>query len=308
MRAIVVRSFGGPEVLEAAEVPDPEPGPGQVRIRVTAAAVNPVDALTRSGALPLGDRPAVGLGWDAAGVVDAVGPGAAGFAAGDEVIGLRDRLDVPAGAYAELLVLDAASAAPAPPGLDAAAAATLPLNALTAAQALDLLDLPPGASLLVTGAAGAVGGYAVELAARRGLRVVAAAGAADEEVVRRFGAEWFVPRGAHLGDAVRALVPGGADGALDAAMLGARTLDAVRSGGAFVPVNAGPSVPPPLRGIRVAPVWIRADGARLAELADLAARGRLTPRVAAVLPLADAAEAHARLAKGGLRGRLVLAP
>ncbi|WP_067825599.1 NADP-dependent oxidoreductase [Actinomadura kijaniata] len=314
MRAVVVRSFGGPEALEVVEVPEPVPGPGQVRIRVAAAAVNPVDALTRSGLmtefgeLAAGSRPAYGIGWDAAGTVDAVGEGVTRFAVGDQVIGARDRLDTALGAYAEAVVLDADAVAAAPRGVDAAHAATLPLNGLTAWQALDLLDLPAGATLLVTGAAGAVGGYAVELAAHRGLRVVAQAGAADEELVRGMGAELFVPRGEHVGDAVRALVPGGVDGALDAALLGAGALDAVRNRGAFVAVNGGPVVPSPLRGTRVQNVWAAGDAAQLGELSALVDAGRLTPRVARTLPLEGAAEAHALLAKGGLRGRIVLVP
>ncbi|MFD0684078.1 NADP-dependent oxidoreductase [Actinomadura fibrosa] len=322
MRAIIVRAPGEPEALETVEVDEPVPGPRQVRIRVAAAAVNPVDAVTRSGALaaaglmpafgpgdggPAG-RETIGIGWDVAGTVDAVGPGTTRLVSGDEVIGLRDRLDVPLGAYADALVLDEDAVARAPRSLDAAHAATLPLNGLTAFQALDLLDLPAGASVLVTGAAGAVGGYAVELAAHRGLRVVASASAADEDLVRGFGAELFVPRGAHLGDAVRALVPGGVDSAVDTALLSITALDAVRNGGGFVAVSGGPAVPTPLRGIRVHNVWISADAAQLGHLAVLADAGHLTPRVAATLPLEQAVEAHRRLEKGGLRGRLVLIP
>ncbi|HEY0573180.1 MAG TPA: alcohol dehydrogenase catalytic domain-containing protein, partial [Pseudonocardia sp.] len=244
MRAVVVRSYGGPEALEVTEVPVPAPGPGQVRIRVQAAAVNPVDVFVRSGmAIQVGLLPArdsVGMGWDVAGVVDEVGPGA-GFAEGDRVIGLADRLDVPTAGYADYLVLDADAVAAAPSGVAPEAAATLPLNALTAAQALDLLGLRPGQPLLVTGAAGAVGGYAVQLAAAAGLRVVATASAGDESLVRGFGAELFVPRAAEptapgpgtLAARVRALVPGGVHGVLDAAVLGLPALDALRGGGAF---------------------------------------------------------------------------
>ncbi|TYB49177.1 NADP-dependent oxidoreductase [Actinomadura chibensis] len=315
MRAIIVRTPGGPAALEVADVPEPVPGPGQVRIRVAAAAVNPVDAATRSGALadaglmpPVGERAATGIGWDVAGTVDAVGGGVTGFAAGDRVIGVRDRLDVPVGTYAEAVVLDAAAVAHAPRSASAAEAATIPLNGLTALQALARLGVPPGGTLLVTGAAGAVGGYAVELAARRGVRVVATASAADEALVRGLGAAEFVPRGAHLGDAVRALVPGGVDGALDAAPLSVRALDAVRNGGAFAAVIGGPATPPPLRGITVHNVWIRADAGGLAQLADLADAGHLTLRVADELPLTEAVKAHERLAAGGLRGRLVLVP
>ncbi|MEW2626039.1 zinc-binding dehydrogenase [Streptomyces sp. NPDC048106] len=184
------------------------------------------------------------------------------------------------------------------------AAATLPLNSLTALQALDLLDLTAGDTVLVTGAAGAVGGFAVELAARRGLRVIAQAGAADEEFVRSLGAEWIVSRDASdLALDVRRLVPGGTDGALDTAGLEMRALAAVRTRGAYVTVVGG-SAPLPLRGIRVHQQWISSDGAALAELAAM----DLTLRVADILPLERAAEAHDRLAAGNIRGRLVLVP
>ncbi|KDN19577.1 NADP-dependent oxidoreductase [Amycolatopsis rifamycinica] len=307
MRAVVVRRFGGPEVLEFAEVPVPEPGPGQVRIRVAAAAVNPVDLATRSGVLgPAGvvpPREVLGLGWDVAGSVDDAGD--TGFRAGDAVIGLRDRIATPLGAYAEQIVLDASAVAPAPAGVSPFEAATLPLNALTAAQALDLVETT--GTVLVTGAAGAVGGYAVALAHARKLRVVAVASEADEAQVRSFGADEFVPRGPSLGDRVRAVVPGGVDAALDTALLGLDALDAVRGGGEFVAFAAG-AAPLGLRGIRVRSVWIRADGERLAGLARLVENGTLPVRVAGVLPLTEAAAAHERLAAGGLRGRLVLTP
>ncbi len=307
-RAVTARGYGGPEVLESVTVPLPEPGPGQVRIRVEAATVNPVDLATRSGALVAAGlmtaRAHTGIGWDAAGVVDHLGPGVTAFTPGQRVIGLRDLLDVSLGAYAGHLVLDATAVAPAPPGVSAAAAATLPLNGLTALQALDLLGLGAGDTVLVTGAAGAVGGFAVELAARRGLRVVAQAGDADEEFARGLGAEWVVGRDApDLAAAVRQVVPGGVDGALDTAGLAVRALAAVRTRGAYATVVGG-SAPLPLRGIRVHQQWISADGAALAELAAM----DLTLRVADVLPLERAAEAHRRLAAGALRGRLVLAP
>ncbi|MFD8561393.1 NADP-dependent oxidoreductase [Streptosporangium canum] len=311
MRAVVVRSFGGPEALEIEEVPVPGTGAGQVRIRVEAAGVNPVDVAVRTGLLVeagLVERREVhGIGWDVAGVIEEVGAGVTGFAPGDRVIGLADRLDLPLGAYAEQIVLDAGAVAPAPARATPAQAATLPLNGLTADQALDLAGLTEGQTLLVTGAAGGLGGYAVELAVTRGLRVVAVAGAGDEELVRSLGAEFFVPRDAELGSAVRELVPGGTHGAIDAAVIGTAALTAVRNGGSLVAVLGG-AAPVPLRGTRVSNVWIRADGARLAELARLADEGRLTLRVADALPLAEAAAAHERFTAGGLRGRLVLLP
>ncbi|WAL66388.1 NADP-dependent oxidoreductase [Amycolatopsis cynarae] len=306
MRAVIVREFGGPEALEIAEVPSPEPGPGQVRIRVAAAALNPVDEQTRAGALAglHGPMPQVGIGWDVAGVIDGLGEGVTGFAPGDSVIGLRDRLAEPLGSHAEQVVLDASAVAPST--LDPVEGATLPLNALTAVQALDALDLRTGQTVLVTGAAGGLGGYLVELATLRGLRVAALAGGGDEELVRGLGAEFFVPRGENLAAAVRRRLPGGVDGVVDAAVLGTEALDAVRNEGIFVSVLG--DGPRGLRGITVRSVWIRADGRALTALARLAALGRLTQRVAGTYPLAEAETAHRRLREGGLRGRLVLVP
>ncbi|GEM29938.1 NADPH:quinone reductase [Nocardia neocaledoniensis NBRC 108232] len=307
MRAVVVHTFGGPEALELVDVAVPTPGPGQVRIRVSAAAVNPVDAVTRAGALVeaglMAPRAVTGIGWDVAGEIDELGAGVDRFTLGQRVIGLRDLLDRSLGSYADYLVLDASAVAPAPAGRSAVEAATLPLNGLTALQALDQLALTEGDTLLVTGAAGAVGGFAVEIAARwRGLRVIAQAGDADAELVRRLGAEWVVPREAvDLADAVRALVPGGVDAVLDTAGLGAGALAAVRNRGSFVTVVGGAD-PIPLRGIRVHHTWISADGAALATLAGY----DLTLRVADTLPIEQAVRAHTRLAEGGLRGRIVL--
>ncbi|HEY4456189.1 MAG TPA: NADP-dependent oxidoreductase [Pseudonocardiaceae bacterium] len=308
MQAVVVREFGGPEALRLVEVPAPKPGPGQVVVTIAAAAVNPVDAFTRFGGFPdlAGLGRDIGIGWDVAGVIAEVGPGVTGYAVGDAVIGMRDRLALPTGAYAEQIALDAAHIAPAPRGVDLAAAATIPLNGLTAVQGLDLLAAPAGSTVLITGAAGALGGYLVELAAGRGLRVLATASAADEEVVRGWGAEVFIPRTADLAGAVRQVFPGGVDAVLDAAVLGMPALDTVRGNGSFV--HFGGAVPRGLRGIRVVPVSIREDGDALRALSTLAGLGRLTLRVAETLPLTDAAKAHELLAGGGLRGRLVLRP
>jgi NADPH:quinone reductase len=220
MWALVSHEPGKP--VELVDVPRPGPGPGRVLIRVAAAAVNPVDLATAAGFLVdagmMPSRPQTGLGWDVAGVVADIGDGVTRFRPGEQVIGLRDLIDVPLGTFAEYVVLDAGAVAAAPDRLTPAEAATLPLNALTADQALDLLGLAPGRTLLVTGAAGALGGYAVELGARRGLRVVALAAPRDEAAVRGFGAHWFVPRSQEPAAAVRAVVPGGVDAVIDAAV------------------------------------------------------------------------------------------
>jgi NADPH:quinone reductase-like Zn-dependent oxidoreductase len=187
--------------------------------------------------------------------------------------------------------------AKAPATVDAVHASTLPLNALTAEQALELLELTEGQSLLVTGAAGAVGGFAIQLAARRGVSVTGLAREGDEELVRSLGAD-FASKTAELGTF---------DAVLDAANLGEAALEWVRDGGAYVGVRPG-GHPESVRGVRTTAVAVTADGARLARLAALVDEGVLTLRVAETYPLDDAAKAHARLDAGGVRGRLVLVP
>jgi NADPH:quinone reductase-like Zn-dependent oxidoreductase len=282
--------------VEIVEVEVPEPGAGQVRIRVAAAALNPVDAGMRAGVFG-GAGKRLGLGWDVAGTVDAVGV-ATGWSVGDQVVALAYGAGKSLGTHADHVVVDADAVAAAPASVDLVHAATLPLNALTASQALDVLALEAGQSLVVTGAAGAVGGYAVQLAARRGLSVTALAREADEELVRSLGASRFVS------DAVPA---GSVDGVLDAALLGAAALEWVRDGGAFVSAVPG-AQPASVRGVRTGAVEVAADGARLAELAALVDEGVLTLRVAETYALDESAKAHARLAEGGLWGRLVLQP
>ncbi|MEV6803585.1 NADP-dependent oxidoreductase [Streptomyces sp. NPDC051132] len=296
MRAAVVREFGGPEAVRIVEAGIPEPGTRQVRIKVAAGALNPVDAGVRAGVFG-GAGKTLGLGWDVAGTVDAVGEPTA-WRVGDPVVALVPGLAEPLGAHAEYVVVDAGAVAAAPVSVDAVHAGTLPLNGLTAAQALDLLDVAPGGSLLVTGAAGAVGGFAVQLAAHRGIEVVGHARPEDEELVRSLGAARFTADGVE---------PRSVDAVLDAAVLGAPALEWVRDGGAFVAVRDG-VLPAAERGVRTENVWVRADGARLAELVRLVDEGVLTPRVAETFALEEAAKAHARLAEGGLRGRLVLVP
>jgi NADPH:quinone reductase-like Zn-dependent oxidoreductase len=247
------------------------------------------------------------LGWDVAGVVEALGADVDSWAVGDEVVAMSPWFAGRAGTHAERVVLDATLLARAPRTVDAVAAATLPLNALTAAQALDLIDPADGSSLLVTGAAGAVGGYAVQLAAARGLTVVGTASAADEHTVRELGAKEFVQRGDGLVGAVRSVVPGGVDAVLDAAPIGGSALGAVRDGGAFVTVLDA-TRPDAERGVRVDKVSVTGDGARLAQLVDLLDRGVLTARVAGSLPLEEAPVAYGRVLAGGQRGRWVLVP
>ncbi|MFD7669187.1 alcohol dehydrogenase catalytic domain-containing protein [Streptomyces sp. NPDC059788] len=311
MKAIGVHDFGGPEALQALELPEPQAGPGEVRIRVHAAAVNPTDVMLRTGghAVRMPDRrPPFVPGMDAAGVIDQVGPGTDGrLAMGQRVVAMVLFTGPHGGAYAEQVVVPAASVVPAPAGADFAAASTLLMNAMTALLALDVLAVPYGGTVAVTGAAGAVGGYAVELAKVDGLTVIADADRRDTALVRGFGADHVVERGTGVAARMRALAPGGVPGLVDGSVQTAGTLPAIADGGTLAELRgwSGPAE----RGIRVCPVMAPdgiTDTKRLDMLRRQAEDGALTLRVAEVFPAGEAAKAHRLLEAGGLRGRLVL--
>jgi NADPH:quinone reductase-like Zn-dependent oxidoreductase len=309
MRALTFSRFGGPEVLEVSDLPEREPGPGEVRIRVAAATVNPTDIGFRTGrqaAQLTGLEPPYIPGMELAGVVDAVGP-AANWRPGERVMAIVIPRRPEGGAMAESVVVPAASVAAVPEGTSLEEAATLPMNGLTVRLALDLLSLNRGSTLAVTGAAGAVGGYAVELGVADGLRVIAVASPADEPLLRKMGAEAFVPRGDDAMDAIRRLVPGGVDGLIDAAVIGRPVLAAIRDGGGLAVVRGfeGESE----RGIRVHQVRVAEyaqNQASLDGLGKLVADGKLTLRVQETFPPERAAEAHRKMEAGGIRGRLVV--
>jgi NADPH:quinone reductase-like Zn-dependent oxidoreductase len=309
MIAIAVPEFGGPDVLELRDVPIPQPRPEQLRIRVCASTVAKIDISTRNGAISqaglLGPHHDIGLGWDVAGTVDAVGDGVGRFGVGDEVIGLRDLLFVFPGAHAEYVILHESALANAPRKMTYVQAATIPLAGLTADRGLALTGVGPGQTLLVTGAAGGVGGFVLELARLRNVRTIAVAAPEDETLVRGLGANEFVARTDALGEAVRHLVPSGVDAVIDTALIGIAAHEALRGGGTFVALVA-PFAPPAIRGTNVVVQEVYADGARLAELSALAEAKQLTVRVAQRIPLAEAAKAHRLVEGGGQRGRIVL--
>ena len=313
MRAVTFSRFGGPEVLEVSQLPEPRPGPGEVRIRVAAATVNPTDISFRIGRqhtiaqlAEMGVLPPFVPGMELAGVVDAVGSGT-DWKIGDRVMAIVNPRRPGGGAQAELVVVPDASVARVPEGTSFEAAATLPMNGLTVRLALDRLALKPGQTLGVTGAAGAVGGYAVELGVSDGLRVIAVAAPQDEALVKRLGAEKIVPRG---DAAIRGLydaASGGVDGLIDAAVLDAAVLPAIRDGGKLATVRgfSGPSE----RGITIEPVRVASylhNHEALDRLGRLVTERRLTLRVAETFPPERAADAQRKLHAGGTRGRLLI--
>jgi NADPH:quinone reductase-like Zn-dependent oxidoreductase len=311
VRAIGLTEFGGPEVLRVLDLPVPEPETGEIRIRVHSATINPTDAVLRSGARidRFEGRPGPYVpGMDAAGVVDAIGPDTdTALRPGDPVIAIVRPYGPRGGAYADFLVAPIDSVAPIPDGADFPAASTLLMNALTARLGLDQLAVPAGGTVAVTGAAGAFGGYAIQLAKADGLRVLADAAPKDRDLVTALGADEVVPRGDDVSRRFRELAPEGVDGLLDGAVLDALVLPAIRDGGGLSVIRgwAGPTE----RGITIHQTWVNeiaTDSVRVRRLRDQASTGVLTLRVADVLPAEQAAQAHRRLAAGGVRGRLVL--
>jgi NADPH2:quinone reductase len=306
MHVAEVTAFGPPQVLQLAERPDPAPAPDEVVVRIRAANVNPTDLGVRSGQarrrLPDLQPPFV-PGWDLAGEVTAVGSEARGFAPGDRVLGMIPfgRIGGRVGAYAQAAAIDPDWLVALTTDLDDATAATLPLNALTAIQALDIIAAPPGATLLVTGASGAVGGFATQLALHAGLRVLAQASYDDEDWVASLGATEVLSRETDLATI------GPVDAVLDGVPLGPDCTAALRDGGIAV-FTRPPRGAEPSRGIRFETVLVQPNAEQLRALtADLEA-GRLRTRVAEVLPLAEAARAHELNEAGGLRGKVLLAP
>lgn len=301
-----VRALGGP--LEVLDVPEPHAGPGQVRIRVHGATVNPTDTGFVSGRYPaVADQPGPYVpGAEAAGVVSEVGAGVP-FAIGDPVIAVVVPMGPYGGAYADQVVVPAEQVVRAPVGVDLHAAATLPMNGLTARLVLTALDVPAGGTIAVSGAAGAFGGYVVQLAKADGLRVLADASGADDELVRSLGADEVVRRGGAVAENIRALHPQGVDGLVDGSVQGELLLPAVRDGGRVVSVRGWSGAAE--RGITVTAVLVYDTAGRTDHLDRLRGQvesGEVTLRVAQVLPAEQAAEAHRRLAAGGVRGRLVL--
>ena len=312
MRAVVYQRFGGPDVLEFRDWPRPEPKRGEVVVAVHAAGVNPVDAQNRADGAWAELEPPVIPGYDFSGVVETVGEGAEEWALGDEVFGALPVRVTRAGSYAEYVAVPADTIASKPQRLSHVEAAAAPVAASTAYEALRRLRLEPGEWLLIHGAGGGVGSFAVQIGLSAEARVLAVASARHHELLGELGAEACIDyTREHLAEAVGQLTGGEVDAVADFVGGDAlsqslpllrergRAAEIVELGGNLEPlidrnqelhgVLFDPSHPGPLRAIS-------------AELAD----GRLRPVVSDVLPLERAAEAHRSLEAGHRRGKLVL--
>lgn len=309
-RVVIASAYGGPEVLQVIDEPVPEPGEGQVRIAVRAAGVNPIDYKLYGGMF--GDDPSrlpMRLGFEAAGVVDAVGPGVTSIAVGDEVIGHQL-----AGAYAEHVVADVSTFVPKPGSLNWEQAGGLLLVAVTAAHALTATAVEEGDTVLIHGAAGGVGLSAVQQAVIAGARVIGTASPRNHEQLRELGAE-PVEYGDGLADRVRALAPNGVDAALD--LVGSDealevSLELVSDRDRIATIAnfmaAGSAGIKALGGGPGADPGTEIRAAARAEVAKWAGEGRLKVFVAESFPLDDAAAAHELVRSGHVSGKVVLVP
>lgn len=312
MKVIGLSEFGGPEVLQSFELPEPRPEAEEVRLRVHAAGVNPVDAMVRSGQLEQlyqGLTPPFVPGMEVAGTVEEVDSDVDprwGLVPGTRVVGFVDNAGG-WGGYSEYLALPARSVAIAPSGASAAETAGFLNNALTAQNVLDELRLPEGATLLVTGAAGSVGGYLVELGSAAGLHVVAVAAEEDAVFLRSLGAHVCIPRGPEIARRVLKELGTPVDAVADAALLHEQIVPAVRDGGQIGILRSWDGDPG--RGIKVKHLNVRerrTDRAAIVRLRDQVEDGTVTLRAAMAFDANDAVAAHTRLEQGGLRERIVL--
>jgi NADPH:quinone reductase-like Zn-dependent oxidoreductase len=308
MRAIAINGWGGRDKLEIVDVEPPPVAPDGVLVRVRAAGLNPVDWKTREGRQA--ERfpyhfPLI-LGWDAAGVVEKVGPAVTWFKPGDEVFGMVRRHDLQYGTYAEYTTAPEGFFAHKPESQSFEEAAAMPLAALTAHQGLEALGLRGGETLFVGAGSGGVGHFAIQLAAARGARVIASASERNQDFLRELGAEPVDYGAGDVSERVRELSPdGGVDAAFD--VFGgdeqARAMDLLRRGGRIVSIATPPE---PREHIEVHYIFVRPTGWQLGDLADMVTEGSLRVHVEDTFPLERAADAMERLETGRVRGKLVL--
>lgn len=309
MKAVQFSQTGGPDVLEIVDIDRPEPGADQVRIRVAASAYNAADGGMRGGFLPIPVELPHVPGYDVSGHIDAVGAGVTDLAVGDAVIAFlpmeRD------GGAAEFVLAPADVVVAAPTNVPLTDAAGLPSVALTAWQALfDDGRLEPGQRVLIVGAGGVVGTYAVQLAKRAGIHVIATASPRSVDAVRAAGADQIID---HTATDVLGAMDGPVDVLLNLAPIEPELFEtyvaAVGDGGAVVSTTAFMATPgDEKRGVRAATVFVRRDRDRLAELVRLVDEGALTVEVTRRIPLDELPALHAEAAEIGIAGKVIVLP
>ena len=314
MRAVVLDQFGSPDHLSLRDDVDaPEPGPGQVLVRVHAASVNPVDTKIRQQGGQYGIEPPVILGYDVSGVVEGVGDGVEDLVEGDEVF-YTPPLNAN-GAYAEYHVADAEIVVVKPHDLTHPEAAAIPLAACTAWQALiDRAGLEVGEYVLIHGGGG-VGHFAVQIAHAAGARVVVVGNPEMEDALLDYGADMFVDY--HEADGTGAIMDLSCDLGADVIFdtVGGDTL--AKSVGALAQYGRMVTIVGDASGDfgtvyqkngAIYPMMMERSGGMLDRIAALVETGDIEPLIDSVLPLADAAEAHRRIEKGGVQGKIILQP
>jgi NADPH:quinone reductase-like Zn-dependent oxidoreductase len=306
VKAAEIFAYGPPTVIQLSDLPRPEPGPGQLRVRVSAAGVGPWDALIREGRSGIPQTLPLTLGSDIAGTVDAIGSNVSGLGVGDQVYGLTNEHFT--GGYAEFAVASAASIAPKPKSLTFIQAASAPVVAVTAWQMLfDYAHAAAGQKVLIHGAGGNVGAYAVQMARSAALEVFATASARDLDYVRQLGASTVIDfRQTRFEDVVPPV-----DIVLDTVGgdTRARSIAVLKPGGILVSVVSSP-MPKDIAakaGVQALSFIVDVTTARLNTIAQLFDAKKLLPQVGTVLPLADARAAHEMLAGAPHnRGKIVL--
>jgi NADPH:quinone reductase-like Zn-dependent oxidoreductase len=303
-RAVRLDSFGGPEVLNIREVPAPQAGLGEIRVRVTAAGLNPMDWIMTADtdtAARFGLSLPAGFGTDFAGVVDQVGDGVTGFAPGDRVFG-----DAVSRAIADFVVVDPAGGLAAgeahhtPDGVDDRTAATLAIAGSTAAAALAVVEPGPADTVLIGGAAGGVGVFAVQLARLAGARVIGTGSATSSDFLRGLGAE-PVAYGDGLADRVRALAPDRVTAAID--LYGTETVHAARELG--VPDRRICTIAAQVDGV-TAVNGANAPSGSLENVARLVAAGQVRVPIAATFPVEEIRAAVELQAARHVHGKVVI--
>lgn len=309
MKAVRFHQFGSPEVLRYEDVDQPVAGRGQVLVRVAGSAFSPADNGIRGGNLPIPVTLPHVPGYDVSGTVDAIGDGVTGFQVGDAVVGFLPMTED--GSAAQYVAAPADVLVKAPVGIDLADAAALPSVALTAWQALfDEAGLEAGQRVLIVGAGGAVGGYAVQLAKRAGAHVVATASPRSRDAVTAAGADEVID---HTTATVLGSVTEPVDVLLNLAPISPEEFTAlvalVRDGGVVASTTAWMPTPgDDTRGVRAVGIFVRSDADQLGRLVALVDGGELTVDVTRRVPLRDLPAIHAQAAAGELRGKVVAVP